>query len=284
MWGAVATQAVGAPSASCKNDSRQASRCACGGLNWSGRPIFPTALSPLLRFHHLLPGLQSESETKQKEYDDAVGAQPRRFALRFSPPTLIVEFSVGVGVKRKVYHQRIFLKALSSTSVRALMGALLCSIACMWCTILQLWPLRGLVGRGGVTGPGVLYFGVGRMPKNALPPAAPDHVLGAAVRVLRPHPRSLPRHGCCYWQRLLWAQAVPVFCAVDWTATCRQVAVASSHSTPPPPAQHAHDTRPWPCPCPPPPGLRYGALLVAQLECAEGVCKAAPKVPQAAAS
>ena len=54
-----------------------------------------------------------------KELVDGEGRapQPRRFALRFSPPTLIVEFSVGAGTKRKVYHQRIFLKALSATSV-----------------------------------------------------------------------------------------------------------------------------------------------------------------------
>ena len=59
-------------------------------------------------------------EAKAKEGSDGVTAhaRPRRFALNFHPPTLIVEFVLSSDTKRKVYHQRIFLKSLSPSSVR----------------------------------------------------------------------------------------------------------------------------------------------------------------------
>jgi hypothetical protein len=43
--------------------------------------------------------------------------RPRRLALKFDPPMLVVEYGQGVGAAAKVYQQRIQLKSLSSTSV-----------------------------------------------------------------------------------------------------------------------------------------------------------------------
>jgi hypothetical protein len=54
-------------------------------------------------------------ETKAKEDDATV--RPRRFALQYNPPTLVVEYSQGKGPRRRLFHQRIHLKAVSHVLV-----------------------------------------------------------------------------------------------------------------------------------------------------------------------
>ena len=63
-------------------------------------------------------------EGKEKERSSRASAlptrnaRPRRFALNYHPPTLVVEFAADVDGARKVFLQRIFMKALTPTAVR----------------------------------------------------------------------------------------------------------------------------------------------------------------------